>query len=397
MNEVVSINNSRAGVRLRIGFLRLTDSAPPIVAEEFGWFAEEGVDAQLIEEPSWANIADKLAHGFLDAAVIVPPLAFAIQLGLRGFRQDLVIPCNISLGGNTITLSRELAEQVQGTATRNALAMPQALAACLAARSDPLPLGIVHAYSTHNLQLRYWLATAGLEAGRQIKLSVVSPARAVEALQAGQISGFCAGAPWGEVAAREGVGASIANSDDIWRNAPEKAFVVRASWAEDNPDALKGAIRGLVRAAQFCDAPENASYTGALLSRHRYLDVDSHAILSSLPGGAVRQRNLSRFWRQAASFPWLSHAQWFLEQMARWNLIDTRIDRTELAHRVYRPDLYRAAVSSLGFDVPLADAKPEGAHATNWSLEAVPRPIPMGPDRFCDGKVLEPLPAPAAQ
>lgn len=397
MSEVISLNSSRPGVRLRIGFLRLTDSAPAIVAEEFGWFAAEGVDARLIEEPSWANIADKLAHGFLDAAVIVPPLAFAVQLGLRGFRQDLVIPCNISLGGNTVTFSRELAEQVQGEANRNALTVPQALAACLADRSEPLPLGIVHAYSTHNLQLRYWLATAGLEAGRQIKLSVVSPARAVEALQAGQISGFCAGAPWGEVAAREGVGTSVANSDDIWRNAPEKAFVVRARWAEDNPEALKGAIRGLVRAAQFCDAPENASYTGALLSRHRYLDVDSHAILSSLPGGAVRQRNLSRFWRQAATFPWLSHAQWFLEQMARWNLIDMRIDRAALAHRVYRPDLYRAAVSPLGLDVPAADAKPEGAHATDWSLDAVPHPIPMGPDRFCDGKVFEPLPAPAAQ
>lgn len=397
MNEVVSSSNVRVGTRLRIGFLRLTDSAPAIVAEEFGWFAEEGVDAQLIEEPSWANIADKLAHGFLDAAVIVPPLAFAIQLGLRGFRQDLVIPCNISLGGNTITLARDLAQQVQGAATAGSLTTPQVLAAFLEKGADPLPLGIVHAYSTHNLQLRYWLATAGLEAGRQIKLSVVSPARAVEALQSGQISGFCAGAPWGEVAAREGVGISVANSDDIWRNAPEKAFVVRARWAEDNPDALKGAIRGLVRAAQFCDAPENASYTGALLSRHRYLDVDSHAILSSLPGGAVRQRNLSRFWRQAATFPWLSHAQWFLEQMARWNLIDARNDRATLAHRVYRPDLYRAAVAPLGLDVPLSDAKPEGAHVTDWSLEAAPHSIPMGPDRFCDGKVFQPSAPPIAQ
>lgn len=397
MSEVIPLNKSRPGVRLRIGFLRLTDSAPAIVAEEFGWFAEEGIDAQLIEEPSWANIADKLAHGFLDAAVIVPPLAFAVQLGLRGFRQDLVIPCNVSLGGNTITLSRELAEQVQATAARNSLTTPQALANFLEKRSDPLSLGIVHAYSTHNLQLRYWLATAGLEAGRQIKLSVVSPARAVEALQSGQISGFCAGAPWGEVAAREGVGISVANSDDVWRNAPEKAFVVRARWAQDNPDALKGAIRGLVRAAQFCDAPENASYTGALLSRHRYLDVDSHAILSSLPGGAVRQRNLSRFWRQAATFPWLSHAQWFLEQMARWNLIDARIDRAALAHQVYRPDFYRAAVAPLGIDVPAADAKPEGAHTADWSLEAAPDPIPMRPDGFCDGKIFEGIPISAAQ
>lgn len=384
-----AMKTSAAGTRLRIGFLRLTDSAPVIVAGEFGYFAEEGVDAELLEEPSWANIADKLSYGFLDAAIIVPPLAFAIELGLRGISQQLIIPAAVSLGGNTVTLSRDLAAQVTQRAAQDSLSTPQALADCIAGRDQPLTLGVVHAYSTHNLLLRYWLATAGLVAGRDVKLSVVSPARAVEALQSGQIAGFCAGAPWGEIAAREGVGAAVATSDDIWRNAPEKAFAVRAGWAQENPDALKGAIRALARAAQFCDAPENASYTGALLSRHRFLNVDSHAILSSLPGGAVVQRNVSRFWRQAATFPWRSHAHWFLAQMARWDLIDRRTDRAQLAARVYRPDLYREAMAPLGVSVPIADTKPEGAHASTWALEALPHPIPMAPDTFCDGQVFE--------
>ncbi|HEY4076925.1 MAG TPA: CmpA/NrtA family ABC transporter substrate-binding protein, partial [Rhizomicrobium sp.] len=179
--------HSPATTRLRVGFLRLTDSAPAIVAEEFGYFAEEGVEAELLEEPSWANIADKLAYGFLDAAVIVPPLAFAIQLGLRGISQDLIIPCTISLGGNTITLARDLAARVKTAASSDNLTNAQALAAVIAGQDEPLALGVVHAYSTHNLLLRYWLATAGLDVGRQVKISVVSPARAVEALQSGQI------------------------------------------------------------------------------------------------------------------------------------------------------------------------------------------------------------------
>jgi NitT/TauT family transport system ATP-binding protein/nitrate/nitrite transport system substrate-binding protein len=387
----------KTGTRLRIGFLRLTDSAPAIVAEEFGYFAEEGIEAELLEEPSWANIADKLAYGFLDAAVIVPPLAFAIQLGLRGVSQGLIIPCNISLGGNTVTLARDLAARVKTEASRGDLTSAQALAATISGQSPPLALGVVHAYSTHNLLLRYWLATAGLQAGRDVKISVVSPARAVEALQSGQIAGFCAGAPWGDIAAREGVGAAIATSDDIWRNAPEKAFAVRSRWAEENPQAIQGAIRALARAAQFCDAPENASYTGALLSRHRYLNVDSHAVLSSLPGGAVVPRNISRFWRHAATFPWHSHAEWFLGQMARWDLIDGRTDRIALADQVYRPDMYRAALAPLGVSVPVADAKIEGAHDKPWELEALPHPIMMGADLFCDGKVFQPDRTPIAQ
>ena len=394
MSQVVSLKNPRSGTKLRIGFLRLTDSAPVIVAQEFGYFAEEGVDAELLEEPSWANIADKLAYGFLDAAVIVPPLAFAIALGLRGISQKLIIPCNLSLGGNTITLARDLALRVRTIADQHKLSFPKALAQCLAGSGQPLPLGIVHAHSTHNLLLRYWLATGGLQAGRDVRLSVVPPARAVEALQSGQIAGFCAGAPWGEIAARAGAGLNVASSDDIWRAAPEKAFAVRGHWAEEHPESLKGAVRALVRAAQFCDAPENASYTGALLSRQKYLGVDSHAILSSLPGGAISPGNVSRFWRGAATFPWRSHALWFLNQMARWDLIGA-VDGPALAAQIYRPDIYRAAVAPLGISVPLADSKSEGAHAAPWQLQASPNPIVMGPDRFCDGAVFEASPAPA--
>jgi ABC-type nitrate/sulfonate/bicarbonate transport system substrate-binding protein len=387
-----AMNGGKSDARLRIGFLRLTDSAPVIVAHEFGWFAEEGLDTELSVEPSWANIADKLAYGFLDAAVILPPLAFAVELSLRGAKQPLIIPCNISLGGNTVTLTRELARSVRSLAKVRGLSIVGALAECLKARTEPLPLGIVHAYSSHNLLLRYWLATAGLEAGREVRLSVVPPARAVEALKSGQIAGFCAGAPWGEIAARNQAGDTIATSDDIWKNAPEKAFAVRTRWAEDNPESLKGAVRALARAAQFCDAPENASYTGALLSRHRYLDVDSHAVLSSLPGGAVSSRNQSRFWRHAATFPWISHGQWFLNQMARWDLVGA-LDTSAVAARVYRPDIYRAAVTALGMDIPVSDSKTEGAHDGEWRLEAVPHAIAMAADRFCDGKVFAPAEA----
>ncbi|HVW74487.1 MAG TPA: CmpA/NrtA family ABC transporter substrate-binding protein [Rhizomicrobium sp.] len=397
--SVTALNSRRSDTRLRIGFLRLTDSAPVIVAHEFGWFAEEGLDSELIAEPSWANIADKLAYGFLDAAIILPPLAFAVELGLRGASQPLVIPYNISLGGNTITLSRDLARGVRALAREHGLTIVQSLAQFLAenlkTRGEPLPLGIVHAYSSHNLLLRYWLATADLKAGRDVRLSVVPPARAVEALKSGQISGFCAGAPWGEIAVRTGAGETIATSDDIWKSAPEKAFAVRARWAEENPEGLKGAVRALARASQFCDAPENASYTGALLSRHRYLDVDSHAVLSSLPGGAVTSRNLSRFWRHAATFPWISHGLWFLDQMARWDLVGG-LDAKALAGRVYRPDIYRTAVAPLGIDVPLVDTKIEGAHDQEWRLEASPQAIVMAADRFCDGKVFAPEKATAA-
>ncbi len=201
MSEVVSFASGRrpSVPRIRIGLLRLTDGAPVIVAHEFGFFADEGVEAELFVEPSWANIADKLAFGFIDAAVILPPLAFAVQLGLRGAADPVFIPYTISTGGNSITLDRALAQQTKERAARKGLSLAEALASQL--RERPMTLGVVHAFSTHNLLLRYWLATAGIVAGRDVKLAVVPPALAVEALTSKHISGFCAGAPWGEVAA----------------------------------------------------------------------------------------------------------------------------------------------------------------------------------------------------
>lgn len=373
--------------KLRIGLLRLTDSAPVIAAHEFGFFADENVAVELVIEPSWANIADKLAFGFFDAAVILPPLAFALELGLRGAAQPLFIPYTISAGGNTVTLSPALAEEIHASANHNRSSIVEALALSLHAKS--ITLGVVHAYSTHNLLLRYWLATAGIEAPRDVKLAVVPPAHAVEALISGQVAGFCAGAPWGEVARRARAGRTIATSRDIWQNAPEKAFAVTACWAQEQPEALAGALRALLRAAKFCDDPANASYSAALLSRRRYLDVDAHAILASLPGGTSSDKGCI-FHRGAATFPWRSQGLWFLHEMRRWGLVDKNLDLRRLAERVYRPDLYRAAIAGLEEPAPVVDWKLEGAHGVPWTIDGTSAPIAMPADLFCDRIVFDP-------
>jgi len=372
---------------VRIGALRLTDSAPLVVAHEFGFFADEGLDVALSIEPSWANIADKLTYGALDAAMILPPLAFAVTLGARGPAEPLVIPYTVSLGGNSITLRADVARTVRKEAMT--LGVLAAFAAELKRTGEAATLAVVHEYSTHSLLLRYWLASAGLEAGRDYRLVVVPPARSVEALQAGRILGFCAGSPWGDVAARARVGATIATSHDIWRNGPEKALAARARWALNEPDQLNGLLRALYRAARFCDAPENATYVASLLSRRAYLNVDSHAILSSLPGTQGGQTR-SRFFAQTATYPWRSQALWFLAQMKRWGLIEDDTPLRATAESVYRPDLYATALQPIGAPIPLSPWKVEGAHREAWRLPATPVAVEMAADVLCDGVVFDP-------
>ncbi len=199
MSDAVSSSRSASVRRIAIGLLRLTDSAPAIVAHEFGICADEGLDVALSVEPSWAHVADKLAYGALEAAVIVPPLAFAVSLGLRGPAEPLIIPYNISLGGDTITLARDHAGRLRDGA--RAVGYAAALAARLKASEGGKTLTVVHDYSNHNLFLHYWLAAAGALAERDYAVVVTPPSRTVEALRSGKIAGFCAGAPRGDISA----------------------------------------------------------------------------------------------------------------------------------------------------------------------------------------------------
>ena len=93
--------------------------------------------------------------------------------------------------------------------------------------------------------------------------------------------------------------------------------------------------------------------------------------------------------RYAASFPWRSHAVWFLTQMLRWGQIDGSVDISAVADAVYRPDLFRLAAADLGEAAPLVDEKVEGAHPDDWRLDEATSPIRMGPDLFFDGRLFD--------
>lgn len=378
---------------IRIALLRLTDSAPVIMARALGLFAHAGLDVEISIEPSWANVADKLSYGLIDAAVMLPPLAFAIALGLRGPKAEVIVPMSLSSGGNCIAFTSDIAATLAEAAAPDALALGRGFAKWLSTRAPshaPARLGIVHAFSTHNLLLRYWLATTGINPDEDIELVVVPPAQMVEALGEGRIVGFCAGAPWGRLSAEAGLARTVLPCSAIWRHHPEKCLAVSARFAEKNPAALEALLGALLAAAQYCEAPTN---TKAVASRvAEALSLPLEAVVTSLPGGGQEPDvDRSDFFAQATTFPWRSQGHWFLSQMARWGWLEQGTDLIDVASRVYRPDLYAKAAVAAGLSVPLVEWKAEGAHDATWSLAATPTPIAMASDRFCDGKIFAPL------
>lgn len=316
---------------IRLGILRLVDSAPALVAAHRELFAREGLHVRLCIEPSWANVADKLAYGLLDAAIMLPPLAIAAALGLRGPRTRLIVPAGISLGGNTVVVTEEAAAAVSAAPAGSA-AVGRCFAAWVRAQPASPRLAVVHVFSTHHLLFRRWLSEAGIDPDRELDIVALPPERVVEALAAKRIAGFCAGAPWGDLAEREGVGRILFGTSVIWPGHPEKCLAVARSWAETDPPASRALVRALVRAQHLCNETTNRPEIARLLASDAGLSLPYEASLDALPGGSGIER--VRFHPELHR----SHARWFLAEMRRWAWLPRNLDLERVAQELYRPE-----------------------------------------------------------
>ncbi len=226
---------------LVLGFVALTDAAPLIVAREKGMFRRHGLSVQLSREASWASIRDKVALGMLDAAQMLAPMPIAASLGLGPLAVPTVAPMTLDLNGNAITVSAGLFAGMAAAEPGWSERRPRratALARLLARGHRRPVLAVVHPFSTHNYQLRCWLAEGGVDPERDVDLVVIPPDQMVERLEQGSIDGFCVGEPWNQVAVRCGVGCLVITSHEIWPGATEKVLGVTASWAERYPRTL---------------------------------------------------------------------------------------------------------------------------------------------------------------
>ena len=383
----------------------MNDAAPLVVASERGFFKDEGLRVHLSREASWANIRDKVAVGSLDGAHMLGPMVLAGALGLGLPATPMIAPYSLSLNGAAFTVSVELAQALrradpEGMAARPHTARP--LRALIdQRRAEGLPslvFAVVFPFSAHNYELRYWLAEGGVDPDRDVRLVVAPPPRMAELLRNGTVDGFCVGEPWNSLSVGEGVGEILIGSYQIWGAKPDKVFGLTEAWASANPGALQALLRGLLRGSAWLAMEGNRSAAAALLARPAYVDAPADVILESIlaaPAYSPDQppsgdRDFTIFYRNAATFPWTSQAQWFLTQMLRWGQVSDAVSIRDVAQQVYRPDLYRQAARALGVSAPLDDEKVEGAHRAPWATAGEAGPIPMGPDGFFDGRTFDP-------
>ncbi len=387
---------------IRIGFVPLLDSAILVSAVEKGFTRQEGLNVILSREPSWSSVRDRLAVGNLDAAHMLAPMPIAANLGLFPLSPTLIAPIAMGLGGNAVTVSNALAQdlaQANAGETLDAGQVGVALQRVVEMRREsglpPLRFGVVYSFSSHNFELRYWLAACGIDPDTDVEIVVLPPPHMPQALAEGQIDGFCAGEPWNSAAVQRGAGHIATLKAHIWRSSPEKVLGVSQPWAEQNPQALDAVLRALYRAALWCGDAANHMELAHLLSVA--VGVEPKLLLAGLSGAlhiAQGQRlQVDDFFltaTRAATFPWQSHALWFYSQMVRWCYCRHAPEQVRIARDSYRPDIYRRALRSLGAPLPGANLKVEGALVMPTPVGAANSALVLGPDGFFDGHIFDP-------
>jgi NitT/TauT family transport system ATP-binding protein len=388
--------------RLRIGFLPLVDAALPILAREFGYAEEEGLSLDLVRDMSWATVCDRLLYGHSDAAHLIAPLAIATTLGLGRPAVPLSVPFVLGLNGNAVTLRPDLAAQVTVLGSLgNAREIGAKLAAvALAAKASGkrLRLGVVHRYSSHNYMLRYWLMGSGLDPNEDVEIVTVAPPFAADALAGGEVDGICVGEPWNSVAVDRGVGAIVVVTSQIWLRGVEKVLAMPTARMEEDPATAHRLIRALYRAGKAFVDPARLGTIADILARPEYLDgsaaLISHAIsdriLFARGHEPVHLPDFMFQHREAANFPWTSQAAWLYAQMCLAGHVKRDSGDYVGAQRVFRPDVYRAALARIGVPLPGASAKLEGSIADPLGVGTTQGRLILGPDRFFDGRSFDP-------
>jgi len=348
---------------LRIGFIPLVDAAALIVAVDKGFTAAEGLEVELVREVSWSNVRDKLNIGLFDAAHLLAPVAIASSLGLGHVKVPIAAPFNLGINGNAITVSptlhAALMEQIDGDRF-DPLATAKALAKVVALRrkagADPLTFGMTFPFSTHNYQLRFWMAAAGVDPDEDVRLVVLPPPYMVDSLKSGHVDAFCVGAPWNSVAVDLGIGHILHFVSDILERAAEKVLAVRQVWSDKHPDVVASLVRAAVKGAAFIEQPENLAEAAQILAQPERIGIDAEVIQRSLtgrlkvsPDGAMRESGRYLLvGREGAGRPDPVQAAWLYAQMVRWGQTALSPDALKTAMAVFRPDLYDAAIGRGG-------------------------------------------------
>jgi nitrate/nitrite transport system substrate-binding protein len=332
---------------VKLGFIALTDAAPLIIAKEKGLFDKHGVNVELNKQASWGALRDNLVLGAngngIDGAHILTPMVALISMGkITPQPLPLSVIARLNLQGQAITLANSITD----------LKMIKKAA-------------MTFKGGTHDLWLRYWLASQGIDPDKDISTIAVPPPQMVANMKVGAMDAFCVGEPWNQQAETQEIGKTALQTGEIWPNHPEKSLALRNDFIETQPEKTQAILRAVLEAQIW--AEDNRPEVAEIIAKRQYLNIAASDIAKRLE----KSKFAMKFWADNASYPYLSHDVWFLLENARWGNVSLETDFNAIAAKTNRADLWLQAAAALG-------------------LKNMPTGTSRGNETFRDGAVYDP-------
>jgi nitrate/nitrite transport system substrate-binding protein len=368
---------------VKVGFIPLTDCAPIVVAAEMGFDKKYGIKIVPSKEASWAAIRDKTVNGELHAAHVLYGLVYGVQMGIGGQQKDMAVLMTLNHNGQGITLSNQLKDK--------GVKDGKSLKRLLENENRDYTFAQTFPTGTHAMWLNYWLAANGIDPIKDVKTIVVPPPQMVANMRIGNMDGYCVGEPWNARAIYDKVGYTVATSQDIWADHPEKVLGTTAEFIAKNPNTARALIMAVLEASKYIETTENRAKVAELISQKSYVNAPKDVILGRFLGNydngngkTWKDPNFMKFYEDGkVPFPYLSDGMWFLTQHKRWGMLKSDPDYLAIAKKVNQIELYSQAASQVGVSVPkdplrssklmdgtVWDGKDPKAYAASFKIKA---------------------------
>ena len=337
---------------VRVGFMPLTDCASVVIASVMKFDEKYGIKIILSKEASWAAVRDKVVNGELDAAHVLYGLIYGVHLGIGGVKNDMSVLMTLNNNGQGITLSNHLRDK--------GVTDGETLKKLVDAEKRDYTFAQTFPTGTHAMWLYYWLAANGINPLSDVNSITVPPPQMVANMRVGNMDGFCAGEPWNSHAIYDRIGYTVATTQDIWKDHPEKVLGCTAEFVQKNPNTARALIMAVLDASKYLDVMASRSKAAEIIAGKSYVDAPIEVIEGRFLGSY--EDGLGRKWSDpdhmkfyndgAVNFPYLSDGMWFLTQHKRWGLLKDDPDYLAVAQKINQVDMYKQAAEQVKTPVP---------------------------------------------
>jgi nitrate/nitrite transport system substrate-binding protein len=358
--------------KAKLGFIALTDFAPLAIAKEKGLFAKYGMpDVEVLKQASWGATRDNLElgsdKGGIDGAHILTPMPYALTLGLvtKGNKPaPMYILARLNYNNQAISVAAKYMETGIG---KDASPFKSWIEAAKKRGGKPLTFAMTFPTGTHNYWIRYWLAAGGIDPDLDVATIVIPPPQMVANMRVGNMDAFCVGEPWNQQLINQRIGYTAVQTQEIWKDHPEKSFAMRKDWVDAHPLATKAILKAIMEAQIWCDKDENKPELAKILAQKNWINCQVEDLLPRLKGHTdygdgkrkPKEGEIMKYWRDHASFPYKSHDKWFLAETRRWGFLPNGVDYDKVIGEVNRADIWKECAKEIGQEamIPPSDSR----------------------------------------